>query len=74
MQSTLIIALTLLFQNQFFENDKKEKETNERVNKSCFSYGGYLVARARIHNLFLAPQHAFSLEAAPFLPKLNNAF
>ena len=52
MQSTLIIALNLHFQNQVFENDKREKETNERVNKSCFPWRIFGGARLNTQSIF----------------------
>ena len=41
------------FQNQFFENDKREKETNERVNKSCFSWRIFGGARLNTQSIFI---------------------
>ena len=48
----LIIALTLHFQNQFFENNTREKETNERVNKGCFPWQIFGGARLNTQSIF----------------------
>ena len=37
----------------FFENDKREKETNERVNKSCFSRRIFGGARPNTQSTFI---------------------
>ena len=55
-----------------FRNDKREKETNERVNKSCFSWRIFGGARLNTQSIF-SPTTCIQLGAAPFLPKLNNA-
>ena len=44
----------------------REKNKQMKEKTRVVFLGGYLVARALIHNLYLAPQHVFSLEAANF--------